>query len=146
MSSGENKDGRVLGVDPGSKRVGLAISSFDGTVALPLDVIRVSSLESVVKEIVEIAKSRNVSKIIIGHPILESGASGVKAEESVKLCELLRASTQIPVEVFDERYTTKIAKNALKELGIKEKKQRDRIDMLAATVLLESYLESTNGK
>lgn len=131
--------GRVLAVDPGERRIGLAISDAGRTVALPFEVIE--AREKPVQRIEEIAKEEGVEEIIVGLPLRMDGTEGPAAEAARRLASDLEASLGLLVKLVDERLTTKSAIRALHETGVSEKKGRRVVDKMAATLLLQSYLD-----
>ena len=122
---------KVLALDYGSARTGVAVSDPTGTVARPLEVVREAATEAGLARLVELAREENVERIIVGLPITLRGEHGAQAEETGRFVELLRAATDLPVESFDERFTTKLAdaSDATAEQ-----------DSVAAAHLLTSYL------
>ena len=122
---------KVLALDYGSARTGVAVSDPTGTVARPLEVVREAATEAGLARLVELAREENVERIIVGLPITLSGEHGAQAEETGRFVELLRAATDLPVESFDERFTTKLADAS---------DAKAEQDSVAAAHLLTSYL------
>jgi len=122
---------KVLALDYGSARTGVAVSDPTGTVARPLGVVERAASEDGIARLVELAREENVERIVVGLPITLRGEHGVQAEETDRFVELLRAAVDLPVESFDERFTTKLA-----EAGDTQAAQ----DAVAAAHLLSSYL------
>ena len=114
---------RSLGVDYGTKRVGLAISDPLGITARPLSVV---SRSTVVGEVVNLVKEHEVDTIVVGLP---TGLSG--------------DATGVEVILADERYTSRIAEDALLESGMKRRKRRESVDKVAAAIILQDYLDRT---
>jgi putative holliday junction resolvase len=121
----------VLALDYGSARTGVAVSDPTGTVARPLGVVERAASEGGIARLVELAREENVERIVVGLPITLRGEHGAQAEETDRFVELLRAAVDLPVESFDERFTTKLA-----EAG----ETRAEQDAVAAAHLLSSYL------
>lgn len=132
-------EGRVLAVDPGERRIGIAISDPGGKVALPFEVIEAG--DNSVQRIKEVAKEEHVEEIIVGLPLRMDGTEGPAAEQARRLASDLEASLGLKVRLVDERLTTKSATRVLHETGVSEKKGRRVIDKMAATLLLQSYLD-----
>lgn len=130
--------GRILAVDPGSRRLGLALSDPDGVVALPLEVIKA---EAGVERVGEIAREHLVVEIIVGLPLRLDGSEGPEAAEARKLAADLGRRLSIPVRLVDERLTTVIADRAFDEGRVGQRKRRPVVDKVAAAVLLQSYLD-----
>ena len=122
---------KVLALDYGSARTGVAVSDPTGTVARPLGVVKQAASKDGIARLVELAREENVERIVVGLPITLRGEHGVQAEETDRFVELLRAAVDLPVESFDERFTTKLA-----EAGETQAEQ----DAVAAAHLLSSYL------
>ena len=122
---------KVLALDYGSARTGVAVSDPTGTVARPLEVVREAATEAGLARLVELAREENVERIIVGLPITLRGEHGAQAEETDRFVELLRAAIDLPVESFDERFTTKLAD------AFDAKAEQDSV---AAAHLLTSYL------
>ena len=122
---------KVLALDYGSARTGVAVSDPTGTVARPLGVVERAASEAGIARLVELAREEDVERIVVGLPITLRGEHGAQAEETERFVELLRAAVDLPVESFDERFTTKLA-----EAG----ETRAEQDAVAAAHLLSSYL------
>jgi len=122
---------KVLALDYGSARTGVAVSDPTGTVARPLGVVERAATEDGIARLVELAREEDVERIVVGLPITLRGEHGAQAEETDRFVELLRAAVDLPVESFDERFTTKLA-----EAGENQAEQ----DAVAAAHLLSSYL------
>ena len=101
---------KVLALDYGSARTGAAVSDPTGTVARPLEVIEGAATESGVARIVELARREDVERIVVGLPVTLRGEHGLQAEETERFVESLRAAMELPVETFDERFTTSLAR------------------------------------
>jgi len=135
---------RTLGIDFGKKRVGLAVSDETGTIAQSLDYLDGGSDDAVSKSIVQLASGRGVTKIVVGVPLSMNGQPSAQTERSLRFIETLRKSTSLPVERWDERLTTKQAERALLEGDVRRKDRKEKIDKLAAQLMLQSYLDARN--
>jgi len=131
---------RSLGVDYGTKRVGLAISDSLGITARPLSVV---PRPVIVDEVVNLVKEHDVGTIVVGLPTGLSGDEGMSASEARKLADELGAATGVEVILVDERYTSRIAEDALLESGMKRRKRRESVDKVAAAIILQDYLDRT---
>ena len=131
----------ILGVDPGTKRIGLAIADLETRFAHPLEVLEMSP--DAIAAIVTRAGERGVVKIVVGKPVGLSGREGPAVEQQREFVESLRAATDIPVEEFDERLTTVVAEAALRAGGASAKSRAQIRDAVAAQVLLQGFLDST---
>ena len=135
---------RVLALDLGKKRIGMALSDELGVTAQGLETLERSNIREDLARISQLASDKNVSLILIGNPLHMSGREGRQAEYARDFGERLRAASGIPVEFWDERLTTVAAQRVLRESGISIEKRAKAVDRLAAVILLESYLDSRN--
>lgn len=131
---------KILAVDYGDARTGLAACDPTELLASPVGMIREKSLAKTAEQIVLASQKHAAGMIVIGLPKNMDGTEGARAQKSRRLAETLRAAVPIPVELWDERRTTISAANILSENGTYGKKRRDVLDAVAATVILESYL------
>jgi putative Holliday junction resolvase len=136
----------TLGIDHGSKRIGLAVSDPDGTVALPVGTLESRGLERDLAAIRQVIEARQVERIVVGLPIHMDGRAGRQAEAARAFAERLAQELGLPVDTLDERWTTKEAERTLRATGRKGKKKRAVIDSVAATLLLRTYLEREGGE
>jgi putative Holliday junction resolvase len=128
---------KVLALDYGSARTGVAVSDPTGTVARPLGVVERVATEDGIARLVQLARAEDVERIVVGLPLTLRGEHGAQAEETDRFVELLRAAVDLPVERFDERFTTKLARQT--ERG-RAKRPPVEQDAVAAAHLLSSYL------
>ncbi len=133
---------RILAVDPGEKRIGLAISDPTGTLARPLAIINHVARAVDAAVIAEQAKAQGVRRIIVGQAMDEEGNPSFQGRRSTRLAEAIRLQTDIPVELWDESTTTLHAKEFRMTMGVSKKKRKAPIDDVAAAFLLQSYLEA----
>ena len=129
---------RVLGVDYGSKRVGLALSDPLGLTAHPLIVV---SRSAAVDEVRNLVKEHDIGTIVVGLPSGLSGGEGTSASEARKLADELGTSTGVHVVLMDERFTSRMAEGKLVETGMKRRKRRETVDKVAAAIILQDYLD-----
>jgi putative pre-16S rRNA nuclease len=137
--------GRVLGVDLGSRRIGLAVSDPAGRVATPHSVIERSGDPAVDRRtILAHAREAGASHVVVGLPLSLSGGVGPAAKAVLEEVDALRAlgGGEVTVETHDERLTTVIAERGMREAGVSRRARRRTVDPAAATVMLQSYLES----
>lgn len=135
---------KILAVDPGQRRIGVAISDPNGKVAFPLTVLLHRSKQEDAKQIIALAEEHRADLILIGQALNSEQYPTIQSRRSSNLAQAIRAHTTIPVVLIDEYETTAIALSARQEMGIKGKKRTQRIDALAAVVLLQSYLDSSS--
>ena len=138
--------GAILGIDPGSSRVGVAVSDQGASIAFPLTVIKRGDDDSFVDELVELARIREAAEIVVGLPRRLDGTEGPEANEALLLAKRLKDQLGIPVHLVDERFTTTISESALRSAHMTSRKQRPVVDKIAATVLLQGFLDSRNAK
>tara|TARA_Y100001970_G_scaffold93306_1_gene117623 strand:+ start:5786 stop:6235 length:450 start_codon:yes stop_codon:yes gene_type:complete len=137
---------RVLGIDIGSKKIGIAISNQEMTLATPLTVVHRSSQKSEDhKTIKSIAHEWEVELLVVGMPLSLDGSLGAAAENVLQEIKHLERNTGIPVDTFDERFTTTSAKQILHDQGVSEKEQKNVIDQVAASIILQAWLDHKMG-
>jgi len=132
---------RILGVDYGRKRIGLALSDEMGLTARPLATLVRENRQSDVRRLREICRRHGVKRIVVGHPLHMSGEAGPMANEAARFAGRLFKELTIPVDLQDERLTSWEAKQMAAETKSSSRRKRGSIDDLAATVLLREYLE-----
>ena len=133
--------GRILGLDVGDRRIGLALSDSGGILASPLTIIEHTTELQDIEAILKISQERGAERIIVGLPRLMNGDIGPQAQKVQAFAEVIRAHTQIPIEYRDERLTTVTAQRLKQETGSKKKNRNIRYDAMAAAVILQDYLE-----
>lgn len=131
---------RVLGLDVGKKRIGVAVSDPLGLIARPVETVQSVSLNVDVARITEIARQLEAEMIVVGDPLHMSGDAGTMSNRAHKFGEALGTASGLPVEYCDERLTTVEAERILLDSGVPHKKVRQQIDAVAAAVILQSYL------
>lgn len=132
---------RVLAVDPGSKRVGLAISDPTGTIAQPLTTIAAEPRETLAARLAEVAHKQEAARIVVGLPRRMDGSFGPEAKAARELAGEVRRASKLPVELVDERLTTAAAEKSLLADGMRRDKRRANIDRVAAALLLQTHLD-----
>lgn len=137
-----NEKPRLLCVDYGDARTGLAVSDVLGMLANGIGYIKSPVKREVADEIVRYANEYKVAKIIMGNPVNMNGTLGPRAEKVQSLIALLKERTDIPIETFDERLSTAVAHRILNETGRKSTKRKTVIDTLSAQIILQNYMDS----
>jgi putative Holliday junction resolvase len=132
---------RILAVDPGSKRVGLALSDPSETIAQALETMPAEPDATLPSRLAEAARANDAARIIVGLPLRLDGSNGPEAAAARKLAAAVRHASGLPVELVDERLTTAAAERALIEGGVRREQRRRDIDRVAATMLLQSHLD-----
>ena len=130
---------RLLAVDYGDARTGLAATDFTGTIVVPLPRIDARDPAAVVAAVVDVARDRLTERIVVGMPLSADGASGQRAHTTTAFVERLRAAAPCPVDVVDESHSTDEAHERLKQGGLKAKRRKELADSVAAMVVLERY-------
>jgi putative Holliday junction resolvase len=138
---------RILAIDPGIRRIGLAISDPTGTIANPLMVLEHLSKEKDSERIAIQAELNSVNIIILGQSLDDVGLPSFEGRRSARLADMLRRLVSVPVILWNEGFSTKDARNARIMMGASKKQRSGHLDALAATIILQSYLDSTqDGK
>lgn len=137
------KQGRIVGVDYGTVRIGLAITDPSQTIASPLNVYQRRNLRLDEKYFQELVAAEQVVGFVVGLPVHLSGDPSAKSQEAIEFGHWLKASTATEVTWFDERFTTAFAREILNQSQLSGKKRKERLDKLAAQILLHAYLESS---
>lgn len=139
-------EGRLLGVDWGEKRIGLALSDESQTLAQPLATLtrRAGKRFPMTKLLAHIA-AHDVTGVVVGLPLDERGAEGNAAKAARALSEDIAKRSGLPVALWDERFTTARVRRAVQEMGETPRHRADEIDALAATLLLQHYLDGRRG-
>jgi putative Holliday junction resolvase len=132
---------RVLGIDYGTKRVGLAISDGLGMTARPLEVVERGAA---VERIGELIAEFQVDSVVVGMPTGLGGEEGSSAAGARDFGDELGNATGLPVVYLDERFTSRMAESSLLESGMKRRERRATVDKVAAAIILQDYLDSTS--
>ena len=138
MSQGE---GRILALDLGSRRIGLALSDELGVTAQGLPTLQRKTRQQDIDTLREIAMQHRVAQIVVGHPVNMNGVEGPRALQADRFARTLRKSFAVPVVLWDERLTTRQARRVLKESGASIEKRAKAIDRMAAILILQSYMD-----
>lgn len=133
---------RILALDVGSRRIGLAVSDPTGLLATSLPVLRRTNLAADLAAIADVARREGAERVLVGLPLTLEGEVGPQARETLVFVERLREVLHMPIDTWDERYTSVLAAETLRAQGIPARRQRDRIDSAAAAVLLQHYLDT----
>ena len=132
---------RILGIDPGDKNIGVALSDPTGTIANPLTVIQHVSRPINAASIAQLAAEHGAGKIIVGQSFDPDGKPSFQGRKAARLAAAIRTQTEIPVELWDEGSSTQTARGARLHMGTRRAQRRGHLDELAATVILQSYLD-----
>ncbi len=134
--------GRILAVDPGEKRIGLAISDPTGMLARPLRVIMHSARALDAALIAAEAAEQGAIRIIVGQAMDDEGLPSPEGRKAARLAEAIQSQTTLPVELWDESFSTQTARETRFTLGVNRKKRSGHMDDAAAAIILQSYLDS----
>ena len=137
---------RILGIDLGSVRIGLAISDPLGFTAQGLETLRVKNKKETLHALAEVCTRYGVKEAVIGLPVNMDGTRGPKAEEVLKLVPELEKALAIPIRTLDERLTSRQADRLMVQEGLSRQKQKMNSDRMAATLILQNYLESKRSQ
>ena len=136
---------RIMGIDPGEKRLGIATSDPSGIIANLLMVLKSTSRAINAATIAQIALDKQAELIVVGQSLDEEGEPTAEGRRAQRLAEAIHQQTNIPVLLWDEGESTQMARSASIAMGISSRKRRSRghhVDDLAATVILQSYLDA----
>lgn len=133
---------RVLGLDIGTKRIGVSLSDELGLTAQPMENIIRSEIDEDIGKIRQIVEGADVSEIVIGLPLNINGSEGPQAEMVLDFCTLIRRELKVNVIVWDERFSTRSAERVLLEADLPRRRRKHLRDRVAATIILQSYLDS----
>jgi putative Holliday junction resolvase len=135
--------GRFLAVDPGDQRIGLAVSDPTGTIASPLQVLAHISRVVDAAQIAAIAADMGVVLIVVGQALDDDGLPTPEGRKAARLAEAIRSQTSLPVEMWDESFSTQTARQARIAMGAPRSRRRGHMDDMAAVIILQSYLEAS---
>jgi putative Holliday junction resolvase len=133
---------RVLALDVGNKRVGVAISDPTQFLARSLTVIQRGSPRDDFAAVSRLVEEHEVEKVVVGYPRSLDGTVGEQAEKVGRYAEGLAKALDVPVILWDERFSTVSAERLMREAGVRGRKRRERVDAVAAAVILQNYLDS----
>jgi len=136
---------RILAVDPGEKRLGIALSDPTGTIAGPLAVLEHVARPVDAATIAQLAAENGAGLIVIGQALDDDNQPTPQSRKAQRLAEAIRAQTGLPVKLWDESGSTQAAQQARLALGVSRRKRRGHLDDLAATVILQDYLDAHPG-
>lgn len=133
---------KILAIDHGEKRIGVAISDETATIASPVKVIEHISRAIDAAQVAEIAAQNQVGLIVVGQSFDEDGNPNPAGRRAGRFADELKNQTHVPIQMWDESFSTQIARSARIELGVSRKKRAGHQDVFAAVVILQSYLEA----
>ncbi len=133
---------RVLALDVGDKRIGVAISDPSQVLARSLKVIQRGSRQEDFAAVARLVEEYEVEKVVVGYPLSLDGKAHAQAKKVERYATGLAESLTVPMLLWDERFSTVTAERLMREAGVRSKKRRERIDAVAAAVILQDYLDS----
>lgn len=133
---------RILGLDPGERRIGLALSDPTEFLATPLTMIEVRGPAQAASEIAALCRKHDVASIVVGLPRRTDGSEGPEAEKARAFAARVGAATGLPVDLWDERFSTVTAQQALIEGGTRRDRRKELVDKIAAQITLQNYLDA----
>ncbi len=136
---------RTMGLDVGSKTVGVAVSDELGFSAHPITTVRRSNMRADLHELARLIGEQDVVRVIVGLPLNMNGSEGPRAGESRKLGDALGEQSGLPIVYWDERLTSVAAEKSLIEADVSRKKRKEVIDQVAACLILQGWLDSQPG-
>jgi putative holliday junction resolvase len=133
---------RILALDPGTKRIGVALSDELGWIAQPLETIERRSLDADLGRIRGLVQDHDVERVLVGLPVRMDGTLGPESAAVQQFMDALGRTLAVPVEAWDERLTTRAAEDLLIAANVSRRKRKGVVDRVAAAILLESYLRA----
>jgi len=137
---------RILALDVGDKRIGVAISDELEISAHALTTITRNDLKKEIKEIQELISEYNVEEIVVGMPVMMNGSVGIQAEKVGRFVDELKRDFRIPIKLFDERLSTRLIEKTLIAADMSREKRKKVIDKLSAVIILQDYMSSRGGR
>ena len=132
-----------MGIDYGTKRIGIAISDPKCTMALPLETIQVTSDNSYMQKIKEVAQAYSITHIVVGLPYNMDGSLGESGHNVIKWAAQLKKFLELPVEFWDERLSTSAAHDLLMNIDVNGRKRKKLVDKIAASIILKEYIDTS---
>lgn len=138
---------RILGVDYGDSRIGIAVSDLLGWTASGVEtVVNTGNLTKVADRIAELARLQEADKIVVGFPRNMDGTIGPRAVKTQEFIETIKLRTKIDIIPWDERLSTKAANRIMHEVGMKTSKKKGKVDQIAAVYILQGYLDNLRNR
>jgi putative holliday junction resolvase len=136
---------RILALDHGTKRIGLAISDELGVIAQPLEFVLAEPFAKFLERLKEVIRDKQVEQLLVGMPRNMDGSYGPAALKAQEFVAVLRDAVTIPIKTWDERLTSAQANRFLIQANVRRDKRKEKVDQTAAAILLQSYLDSLGG-
>ncbi|MBM3875688.1 MAG: Holliday junction resolvase RuvX [Verrucomicrobia bacterium] len=132
---------RILAIDHGTVRLGIAVSDELGMIALPLDYIPAEPADACVEKLRGLIAEKTVTQLIVGMPRNMNGTYGPQAEKVRAFVAMLKGALQLPIRTWDERLTSAQANRVMLESGVRRERRKEKVDSMAAAILLQSFLD-----
>ena len=132
---------KYLGLDLGTKTLGLAMTDRNGTIASPYKVLRYNNYDELIKELLTIIDTQKIEELVLGLPKNMNNSIGPRAEVTLEFRDLLKSKTDLPINIVDERLSTMEATKYLLDVDMRRDHRKKVIDAVAASVILDTYLE-----
>lgn len=132
----------ILGLDYGEKRIGVALANGEGLLSIPMTVIERTGKKADLEKVHALAEEYGVKRIIVGLPLSLDGTIGKQAEDVLAFIKALSHHVHIPVDTWDERFSTVAAESLFLDAGMKREKRREHRDAMAAAIILQGYLDN----
>jgi len=136
---------RILGIDHGTKRIGLAISDELGIIAQPLEFVPAEPFDKFLARLKEIIREKEVELLLVGMPRNMDGSYGPAALKVQEFTAVLGDTVGIPIKLWDERLTSALANRFLIQANVRRDQRKEKVDKMAAAILLQSYLDASGG-
>ncbi len=137
--------GRVLGLDLGDVRIGVAISDPERRLAVPVGTVQVGRPPGEMRAIADLVAEHGAVMVVMGDPVSMDGSRGTRASHAASFAEALRAFLDVPVVLHDERLSTVEAERSLREAGVTGRRRRSVVDAAAAQIILQAWLDGARG-
>jgi putative Holliday junction resolvase len=137
---------RYLALDVGDVRMGVAVSDETATIATGLPTLRRIGPRRDVEAVAALVRERGVAEVVVGLPRRLDGSVGPQAEKVLEFVESLRRALRVPVTTWDERFTSVVATRALVEAGVRRRDRREKVDRVAAALILQSWLDARSAR
>ena len=133
---------RILALDHGTRRIGVAVSDETKTIAQPLEYIPADPLADFLKRLKQLVADKEVELLLVGMPRNMDGTYGPAAQKVQAFIEVVKAEVAVPIKLVDERLTSVMANRVLIQANVRRDKRKERVDKMAAAILLQSYLDN----
>ena len=136
---------RILAIDHGGKRIGIAVSDELKLIAQPLEYILAEPADKLMARLQELIRDKEVESILVGMPRNMDGTYGPAAQKVQEFVAVLKAAVTVPIKLWDERLTSAQANRVLIQGNVRREKRKEKVDKMAAAILLQSYLDGLTG-